>query len=62
MNYETALIGSTETEAQNIAEELGFTTRVMRRDGENYIGTMDFRTNRINLEITDGKVTAQWIG
>jgi|GEM_PF-993943 hypothetical protein len=36
--------------------------RVLRRDDESFIATMDYRLDRINLEIDDGIVTTANIG
>lgn len=52
------LVGLTEEEAEDAAEELGWTIRVTRRDGEDLAATMDLRENRVNVEVTDGEVTA----
>jgi hypothetical protein len=38
------------------------TARVVRRDDENFAVTMDYRINRINLEIDNGLVTKTFIG
>lgn len=59
------VIGMTEEEAiQTIegksGEELDY--RVVRRDDESYPMTMDYRINRINLEIDKGIVTKTSIG
>jgi hypothetical protein len=59
------VIGMTEEQAiQTIegisSEQLDF--RVVRRDDESYPMTMDYRINRINLEIDDGLVTKTSIG
>ena len=59
------VIGMTEEQAiQTIegisSEQLAY--RVVRRDDEFYPMTMDYRINRINLEIDDGLVTKTFIG
>lgn len=56
-----AVIGMTEAEAtQTIegvsSEQLSF--RIARRDSEFYALTLDYRPNRINLEIDNGIVTS----
>jgi hypothetical protein len=59
------VIGMTEEEAIQTIESVEgeeVTYRVTRRDDENYAMTMDYRINRINLEIDDGKVTKTSIG
>jgi hypothetical protein len=59
------VIGMTEEESiQTIegisSEQLDY--RVVRRDDESYPMTMDYRINRINLEIDNGLVTKTSIG
>ncbi|MBJ7369188.1 MAG: hypothetical protein JHC65_12120 [Ilumatobacteraceae bacterium] len=56
------LIGLTEAEAQKVATELGWQVRVAMRDGEAFMLTQDFQTNRVNLTITRGFVTAVVVG
>lgn len=59
------VIGMTEEEAIQTIESVEgeeVTYRVTRRDDENYAMTMDYRINRINLEIDDGIVTKTSIG
>jgi hypothetical protein len=54
----SALVGLTEDEATEAAEACGWILRVVRRDGEDLPATRDFRPNRVNVEVTDGEVTA----
>jgi hypothetical protein len=56
------LIGLTEAEAQKVAAELGWQVRVAMRDGEAFMLTTDFQTNRVNLTITKGLVTNVVVG
>jgi hypothetical protein len=56
------LIGLSEDEARKVAEEMGWTVRVAMRDGEAFMLTTDFQTNRVNLTITEGSVTAVTVG
>ncbi len=59
------VIGMTEAEAISIIEIVSseeLTYRVTRRDGESYPMTMDYRLDRINLEINNGVVTKASIG
>ena len=56
------LIGLTEAEAQKVASELGWQVRVAMRDGEAFMLTKDYQTNRVNLTIVAGSVTAVVIG
>jgi hypothetical protein len=56
------LIGLTEAEAQKVATELGWQVRVAIRDGEAFMLTQDYLTNRVNLTITKGSVTFVVVG
>jgi hypothetical protein len=51
------LEGRTLAEAQATAKARGCSVRVARRDGEDLILTQDLSTSRINVEVTDGRVT-----
>lgn len=57
-----AVIGLTEAEAAAWATANGFTTRVVEVDGEPKPVTMDYRPDRINLTLVDGKVTKATLG
>jgi hypothetical protein len=57
-----AVAGCAEADVQHRAEAAGWTVRVMHRDGEDLIGTMDFRTDRLNLDVEQGTVTGAGIG
>ncbi len=52
------LVGLSEDEATDAAEACGWILRVVRRDGEDLATTRDFRPDRVNVEVTDGEVTA----
>ena len=52
------LVGLTEDEATEAAEACGWILRVVQRDGEELPVTMDLRPKRVNVEVTDGEVTA----
>ena len=56
------LIGLSEDEARKVADGLGWTVRVAMHDGEAFMLTTDFQTNRVNLTITKGSVTAVTVG
>jgi hypothetical protein len=56
------LIGLTEAEAQKVALELGWLVRIAMRDGEAFMLTKDFLTNRVNLTITKGLVINVAVG
>ncbi len=52
------LVGLTEAEATEAAEACGWILRVGRVDGQDRPLTLDFRPNRVTVELTDGEVTA----
>jgi len=56
------LLGLTEAEAQKVAAELGWQVRIAMRDGEAFMLTTDYQTNRVNLTITKGLVAAVVVG
>jgi cyanophycinase-like exopeptidase len=56
------VVGMTENEATAALMAAGFTARVMSVDGKSLVGTADFRTDRANLALRDGKVTKVSIG
>jgi hypothetical protein len=55
---EDLLVGLAEAAATDAAESCGWLVRVVRRDGEDLPMTLDFRPNRVNVEVTDGEITA----
>jgi hypothetical protein len=52
------LVGKEETEASQICENSGHKMRVMSKDGESYLVTCDYRTDRINVNVIDGKISS----
>ena len=58
----TTLVGLGETSAAAAAAELGFTVRVIARDGEWFPVTKDYRVDRINVVIDNGTVVRAFIG
>ena len=52
--YEALFLGLTEEEAYNLARDLGVDLLVRRTDDE--LITADLRSNRITLEIRQGRV------
>ena len=59
------MIGMSEEEAIQTIEGISseqLTARVVRRDAENFAVTLDYRLDRINLEIDNGIVTKAFIG
>ena len=58
------VIGLTEEKAIELIENKSgmIMYRIVKRDGENFPVTMDYRLDRINLEITEGIVTYAYVG
>lgn len=57
-----SLVGLTEEEDISEIKRSGMITRIIRRDDETFMGTMDARSDRVNLEIESGKVAYSSIG
>lgn len=53
------VIGKTLEEATLTLNQAGFTTRVLKVDGEERMGTCDWIPTRVTLDLVDNKVTAQ---
>lgn len=51
------LIGKEEKEAIKLIEDNNYKSRIVSRDGNHYIVTKDYKTDRINLDIDLGVVT-----
>lgn len=51
-------VGLTVAEAEALAAERGWTVRVVAEDGERFMVTEDYNTNRVNLVVESGTVTA----
>ena len=56
------LVGMSLDDAVSAADANGWQSRVSRADGEQYVLTMDFRSDRINFEVNNGVVTDVKIG
>jgi uncharacterized lipoprotein YajG len=59
------VIGMSEAEAIETIAEISseaLTSRIVRRDEESFMITMDYRLDRINLQIDDGIVTTTYVG
>lgn len=57
-----ALKGLTIEQAEAAASAAGYSTRVVSVDDEPRMMTMDYRTDRINLEIVDDRVDRAYVG
>lgn len=56
------LIGLSEDDAKKLSNHNGMKIRVIERDGESFVSTLEFRPDRYNVSIKDGKVTYVGIG
>lgn len=55
--FDTAeLVGLTVPEAEALAERHGCTVRIRELDGEPQLGTDDYRTDRVNVAVTAGRI------
>ena len=50
-------IGNTVEEVSEEAKRTGWSIRVMQKDGKNCVGTCDYNPGRINVAVSDGKIT-----
>lgn len=57
-----SLIGLSEEDATKKAEANKVILRVTHRDGEDFITTMDFISDRVNISVDNGKITAVTLG
>lgn len=56
------VIGMDENDAVTLIEDNGLRARVVCRNGKHFGVTMDYRIDRINLTVVDGKITRTQIG
>jgi hypothetical protein len=59
---EKEYIGKTLTEATAYAKSGGFTTRVTENNGQSFILTMDFRSDRLNFRVNNDIVIGVYGG
>ncbi|MDQ1246674.1 MAG: hypothetical protein QG597_1042 [Actinomycetota bacterium] len=57
-----ALLGMSQAQAEAAATEAGYTVRIASVDGEGRAMTMDYRFDRINIELEGGLVTRAYVG
>lgn len=53
---EQEVIGMEKQAAIDLIKARGLKSRIRSEDGKSFIGTCDYRLDRINLHIQDGKV------
>lgn len=56
-DFGRSLVGMSKKQAKAAAAKAGYTIRVVSVDGDNRPVTTDYRPDRLNLKIVDGKVT-----
>ena len=59
---DAALQGMSQADAESTAIAAGYTIRIASVDGEGRAMTMDYRYDRINLELEGGLVTRAYVG
>lgn len=62
MSAKLDIIGKRLGEAASVIDEQGFSFRVVSRDGVARVATREVDTNRVNLTLVDGCVTAYNFG
>ncbi len=62
MFTESDYTNRTLEECSKIAETNGYSTRVIEKDGDSFILTMDFRSDRINLRLRRNIVIGAHVG
>jgi hypothetical protein len=62
MITEAEYVGKTYEDAKSKAEKAGLTTRIVEKDGNAYMLTMDLNANRINFRVRRNIVTAAYGG
>lgn len=60
--FAKTLIGMKEKAATDAITAKGYTYRIVERDGEHFVVTMDYSPTRINLSITAGIVSDVSVG
>lgn len=56
------VIGMTKKQALAYIKKTGMRSRIKREDDQSYIGTMDLRGDRVNLELDNNLVVKAYIG
>lgn len=56
------LVGQFESVAYELAQDHGFTVRIVNRDGKAFICTRDYRLDRANFTVSDNRVIRVTIG
>jgi hypothetical protein len=56
------LIGKNKYDAQKIVENYGYSFRITSENGNHYMITCDFRTDRVNVKIENDIITEVYLG
>lgn len=56
------LLGKPEAEVVKQLQDAGWKVRITARDGQSFMGTMDFRTDRVKLQVQNGVITKIYVG
>lgn len=56
------VVGKTKEVAEDLCKKAGLRMRVVNENGTPRIVTADYRTDRVNVTVVDGKVTKADIG
>lgn len=56
------LIGKNKDDAQKIVENYGYSFRITSENGNDYMITCDFRTDRVNVKIEDDLIISAELG
>jgi hypothetical protein len=62
IDFLKSLIGMDKDSGSKLCEKMGYIVRIVREDSNGYMLTMDFRFDRIDLEIDGGLITKSSIG
>ena len=60
--FASTLVGMNINDAQALTSGTGFSLRIVQQDGEYFMVTMDYRTNRIDLVINNDIITEVSVG
>jgi hypothetical protein len=60
VNISKEMVGLPEDMAREILESVGYSMRVIERDGVHYVVTRDHNPNRIDVVIEDGLLIDRW--
>jgi len=56
------LVGKSYSEAESLCKEHKIALRIRSRNGVSYMGTCDYRVDRINVDVDDNQIVTASIG